>query len=275
MHRPLDHFGWAAGVVSRNHFALRSSMLNKKLAVGIGAGVIAAAAGIYVAVPASADAAISSVTMSTTTIVLDGDQGCGKRSDVTVKLTQPKDEPLSGYTSATGYVTDQSGDDVDILLLPKKSASGNVTTYADSISLCGWQSPGRYTLRTEATWFDTEGDMHVEKKSMTFYVKRPTTLTYNATPEPVKKGALITHKGRLTFDPFNYGKQYGAANVKLTLAFKRSGTSTYASAVTITTGKDGNFNVKTKADKDGTWRVSLPDNNYRQSQAKTDYIDVK
>ena len=86
----------------------------------------------------------------------------------------------------------------------------------------------------------------------TYYIKRPTSLTYNASPEPAKKGSYLTHSGRLKFDPFAPGAMYGPSGVSLRLDFKPAGSTTYQYKTTITTGSSGYYSKKVATTGDGT-----------------------
>ncbi|MEU7904269.1 hypothetical protein [Actinoplanes sp. NPDC049118] len=230
---------------------------------------------MFVAQPAQAAIDLSSVTLSTTTVVLDGDAGCGNRVNVTVKVFVPTAEQENLF-SVTSTAVAPNGDSVDFLLMNQKSRSGDYATYGDSVYLCGFDAPGRYRLDTEVVWWDDAiSGTRQEDNSQTFYVKRPTTLTYNATPEPAKRGTNLTHKGRLMFDPFGYGKLYGPSGQTLKISFKKTGTSAYVAKGTVKTTSGGYYSKKLRTDADGTWRVEYPANNYRQTQAKGDYVDTK
>lgn len=247
--------------------------MKKTLAAAVCAGLVAAS--VFVAQPAQAAIALSTVSLSTSTVVLNGDAGCGNRVTVTVKVRVPAAEQENLF-SVDATAVAPNGDIVDFLFLNQRSRSGDYATYGDTVFLCGFDAPGRYRLETEVVWWDDAiSGAREAANSKTFYVKRPTTLTYNATPEPAKRGSNLAHKGRLMFDPFGYGGLYGPAGQTLKISFKKAGTSTYVAKGTVKTTSGGYYSKKLRTDADGTWRVEYPTNNYRQTQTRGDYVDTK
>ena len=246
-----------------------------KKALGIVGTAAVVAASVLVASPARADIALTGVTTSTSTVVLNGDAGCGDRVQVTVKLYQPTtgEDQLYGVTAD---VVAPNGDTADFLVLPYRSRSGDYAFYADWVYMCGFEAPGRYRIHTEVDWWDAALQTSRQATNDSyFHLKRPTSLTYNASPEPAKVGTSLTHSGRLMFDPFGYGAAYGASGIKLTITFKAAGTTAYVAKGSVTTGKGGYYAKKLRTDADGTWRIQYPVNTWRQSQTKYDYVDTK
>lgn len=254
----------------RTSGSTRKALRVKKKILAVASAAVLGTA-VYFAVPAQADVVLSTISLSTTTVVLNGDAGCANRVNVSVKVQHPSTD--DSLVSVSGSATRPDGDISDFLTFLSSSRSGDTVTYKDSIFLCGFEKPGRYVLDIDVAWFG-ESTNEVSKQAQ-FYVKRPTTLTYNASPEPVKKGKSLTHSGRLMFDPFGYGGLYGPSGVKLKLMFKKAGTSTYVTKGTVTTKSGGYYSGTTKADYDGTWRMQYPTNSYRQSQDVYDAVDVK
>lgn len=247
--------------------------MKKTLAAAVCAGLVAAS--VFVAQPAQAAISLVSVSLSTGTVVLNGDAGCGNRVKVTVKVRVPSAEQDDLFGVDASAVA-PNGDIVDFLLLNQTSRSGDVATYSDSVMLCGFHAPGKYRLDTEVVWWDDAiSDTRQANNSKTFSVKRPTSLTYNATPEPVKRGKSLTHKGRLLFDPYGYGGFYGPKGVTLKISFKKSGTAKYVAKGSVVTTKGGYFSKKLRTTADGTWRVEYPATSARQTQLKYDYVDTK
>lgn len=238
------------------------------------AALAISAATLTASLPAQASATLTSVKLSSSSVVLDGNAGCANRINVSLLVTQPAGEQFAEYTSATAVVVGPTGDNEDYLFMPVTATSGNVTTYSDGIFLCGYNAPGRYTMQSEVSWYDGT-NFRSQQRSNQFYVNRPTTLSYNASPEPAKRGAKLTHSGQLMFDRFGYGAFYGPKGVKLTLSFKKSGTSAFVVKATIATGASGKFAATFKTDADGTWRLTYPGSAYYQSQIKDDYVDTK
>lgn len=247
-------------------------MMKRKL-LAIGSVSLLCAAGLGVGIPAAnAAVALVSVKASTSTVVLNGDAGCGDRLSMTVKVNQPTAE--DAYVSVLTEVIAPNGDNVDYLFYLSSKRAGDTVTYTDAALLCGFYGPGRYRLHTTVSWFGV-GDSNEQSQELAFNVKRPTSLTFNASPEPVKKNTNLTVAGQLKFDPYSYGPAYGPKGIKLSLDFKATGSSSYVHKATITTGTSGKYSGKIKATASGTWRMTYPVNNTRQSQVKTDAVVLK
>ncbi|GIF15162.1 hypothetical protein [Actinoplanes teichomyceticus] len=225
--------------------------------------------------PARADISVAAVGLSTTAVVLDGDAGCGNRTRVTVKVYDPRpsEDEIFGVNA---HVVAPDGDDADFLLMKYSSRSGNYAYYTDNVFLCGFHDPGTYRVRVEVTWWDQSvADSRVAERAATFAVRRPTALTYNATPEPVRKGSKLTHTGRLTFDPYGYGAKYGAKGVAIRFYFRATGTKSYVYQGQTVTGKNGTYTRKLTATKSGTWKAVYPGSSTRQAQVRYDAVKVK
>ena len=245
--------------------------MKKTLAAAACAALVSAS--VFVASPAQAAISLGSVSLSTATVVLNGDSGCGNRITVTVKATVPSAESDDVF-GLTADAVAPNGDSAEFLLFNQTGRSGDTVTYSDKLFICGFDAPGRYTLNTELTYWNGSGTS-VQTRSTTYFIKRPTSLSYNAAPEPAKRGTSLTHSGVLKFDPFSYGAMYGVSGQTLKIAFKKAGASTYVAKGTVTTGSGGKYSRKLRTDADGTWRVEFPNNTYRQTQYKYDYVDTK
>lgn len=245
--------------------------MNKTLAAVIGTALVAGS--LLVAQPAQAAISLSSVSLSTSEVILNGDSGCGNRITVTVKANIPEAENDDLF-GVTGEATAADGDIEEYLFFNQTGRSGNTVTFKDTISICGYETPGKFTLHTEITYWNGSGTSS-QSRNNTYYVKRPTSLTYNAAPEAAKRGSNLTHSGVLMFDPFAYGAMYGVSGQTLKIAFKKSGSSSYVAKGTVVTGSGGKYSKKIRTDADGIWRVEFPANTYRQTQYKYDYIDTK
>lgn len=97
--------------------------------------------------------------------------------------------------------------------------------------------------------------------------------SFNASPEPVKKGRTLTVKGHLT----KYlGKWQPGAGAALTIYFKPSGSSKWKAMGTTKADRNGWFSKGFKASADGTWAAA-----YAGSAAflgiwsPRDYVDVR
>ncbi|MWA01510.1 hypothetical protein F8568_014200 [Actinomadura sp. LD22] len=97
--------------------------------------------------------------------------------------------------------------------------------------------------------------------------------SFNASPEPVKKGKTITVKGQL----FRYmDKQMPGPNAPVSLYFQAKGSSKWTQVATVKTASNGWFSKTFKASQDGTWRASYNGSAaYLASNKPTDYVDVQ
>ncbi|MEV6763581.1 hypothetical protein AB0N16_23680 [Streptomyces sp. NPDC051105] len=126
---------------------------------------------------------------------------------------------------------------------------------------------GGYDLSASASFDDNVG---------TGKIKKASTLTVNATPEPVKKGKTITVTGKLTRADWNTGKYSGYAAQKVQLQYRKKSSTTYTTLKTITAGTGGALKTTTKATADGYFRFSFATNaTTGASTATGDYVDVK
>ncbi|MBB4771649.1 hypothetical protein [Actinomadura livida] len=96
---------------------------------------------------------------------------------------------------------------------------------------------------------------------------------YNASPEPVKKGAYITVKG-LLYRYMPAGKPGPGANIHI--YFRPKGSSTWTKMAITKTATNGWFNKKFKASQDGTWLARYwGSSTYVGSNQPADYVDVR
>ncbi|TDC44528.1 hypothetical protein E1281_33650 [Actinomadura sp. KC345] len=96
---------------------------------------------------------------------------------------------------------------------------------------------------------------------------------YNASPEPVKKGAYITVKG-LLYRYMPGGKPGPGANIHI--YFRPKGSSTWTKKAITKTARNGWFSRKFKASRDGTWLARYwGSGTYIGSNHPSDYVDVR
>ncbi|GIE81188.1 hypothetical protein Aph02nite_71380 [Actinoplanes philippinensis] len=249
---------------------MRKSFVRRGLAAALAVftGLTAVA---LTAAPAQADPTLAGVTLSTGTVVLDGDAGCANRVKVTYKVYDPANDAY-----VTGDVLGSDGDMVDFLFPSQSSRSGDYVYLTDWIFICGGFDPvGRYTIRTELEWTDDDFNSHVAERVDTFYVKRPTSLSYNATPEPVKKNSALTQTGVVKADPVGYGAKYGLKGAVVKFYFKADGAKAYVYQGQTTTGTGGRYSKKIKATRSGLWKAVYEGNSFRQAQTAYDAVKVR
>jgi len=243
------------------------------------AAVLAVFAGLatvtLAASPAQADVSVVGVTFSPSTLVLDGDAKCGDRVKWTVKLYDRQGDH-DDVVLVGADIYGPSGNGIAFVQAFQSSRSGDYAYYTGYFYLCGGlHSPGRYTVRTELTWWDETIEEHLTERLDSFSIKRPTSLTYNATPEPVKKNSTLTHKGVLKADAVVFGPKKGLKGAVLKFYFKAAGAKTYTYKGQTKTGTGGKYSKKFKATKSGTWKVVYAGSSTRQPQTKVDAVKVK
>lgn len=107
-------------------------------------------------------------------------------------------------------------------------------------------------------------------------IKRATTLTGNAAPEPVKKGRTITVTGALTRADWSTWTYRPYASQPVALQWKKVHTSTWATVKTVKTDANGRLKTTVPAKSDGSYRFSFagdPTSNLSSSAA--DYVNVQ
>ncbi|MGW6011432.1 hypothetical protein [Streptomyces sp. NPDC055210] len=135
---------------------------------------------------------------------------------------------------------------------------------------------GTWKLAAWAESADGKGhaDAHAAK---TVALLRDAKLTANAAPEPVTKGRTLTVTGKLSrVDWETSGGYHGYSAQKVTLQFRKKGTSAYTTVKTVTTDSSGNLRTTVKAATDGYWRYSFTaTSTTAAANATGDYVDVR
>jgi hypothetical protein len=234
-----------------------------------------AGSGLAVAArPAYAAASISAVTVAPATVVVNGDSWYGQRNKITVKVYDPANETDGSSTSVETYAP--GGTTSDFIFPLARTKSGSYAYFTGWIDTCGCEPPGRYRAHVEVSWFAADySTSGTSIKDAYFFAKRPTSLTYNASPEPARRGSYLTHSGRLLFDPFAAGRYYGPRGVTLQLAFRATGASSYVAKGRIITGAGGYYTKRVLTSADGTWRITYAGSSTRAGQVKWDYVDTR
>ena len=108
-----------------------------------------------------------------------------------------------------------------------------------------------------------------------FILKRQTVWDgFNASPEPVKKGAKIAIKGRIRLADWSKRTYTGYSGRLVSVEFRTS-TGTYRQVRTATTGTGGYLSTTVTAGADGYWRVRYGGNAIAGgSSAPGDFVDV-
>ncbi|MEV5317024.1 DUF5707 domain-containing protein [Streptomyces sp. NPDC052687] len=110
----------------------------------------------------------------------------------------------------------------------------------------------------------------------TTLIQRNSTLTVDATPEPVQKGKTLTITGKLARANWETHKYAGYTNQPVKLQFRKDGTTTYTDVKTIKTDSTGNLKTTVKAGVDGYYRYSFAGTSTTPAvNAKGDFVDVQ
>jgi hypothetical protein len=244
--------------------SVRTRILAALLALVPAGGLLVAAA------PAQAATTVKlkSVSVSKSAFVLSGSTGCSAKVTFTAVLSAAL--PTEGYKfSGVGvdfFAPGHADEPFDGVAFTQV---GTTTTYKGSLKICG-KYAGNYRAEVYGALLPASGDLDMTNViAKVISVKRPSKLTLNATPEPVKKGKKVTAKGTLKID----GKVLSGAKVKVW--FKAKGASAYTYKGVATTNSKGAYSKAFTATKTGTWKVSYAGSNTRNNAAATDAVAVK
>ncbi|MBG0560840.1 hypothetical protein [Actinoplanes aureus] len=231
---------------------------------------LAPAAGLLVASPAQAAGTsikVKSVSVSTSTVVLGAGTGCKK---ITFKAKLNKAMPKT--SSKLGLVgIDLYGPGNKVVGGAMLKRVGSTTTYKGGLELCSDGALGKYRAETYGIILtkDFEITATTNKIKKYLFLKRPSKLTLDASPEPVVKGQTLTATGALAID----GK--ALANAKVKIYFKAKGASSYKFKGTAVTDAAGSYTKQFTATKNGTWKAVFAGSNSRDKAAAVDVIKVK
>ncbi len=129
-----------------------------------------------------------------------------------------------------------------------------------------------------------DGAQYLQYTSYINYEDRPgrsvpllkqTTLTGNASPEPVRKDGTLTVTGQLTrsdwqsWDVDGNAIPVGYAGQSVRLQFKKSGATSYSTVKTATTDADGKLRTTVKATASGAWRWAFSQNSTSSAAVST------
>lgn len=128
--------------------------------------------------------------------------------------------------------------------------------------------PGTWRVETnDSTLLPSSATHAGDPRQVSFFT------SFNASPEPVRKGRTITVQGTLKRHPSSW-QAYAKQTVKL--YFQPKGSKKWAYEGKATTDKKGHFTHGFKAAKDGTWRAVFAGNSsYLSTTGPGDYVDVR
>jgi hypothetical protein len=126
----------------------------------------------------------------------------------------------------------------------------------------------------------TDEDFHEDQFVGIFTLKRYSTWgkTFNAYPEPIKKGSSIKFTGELLRANWDNGRYYGYGNGYTQLQFRPAGNPTFTTVKTFrtSTSSPGYISgLSATATVSGFWRVYYTGNEYGSpAYSTTDYVGV-
>jgi hypothetical protein len=132
--------------------------------------------------------------------------------------------------------------------------------------------------RAEFGVWVTDGNDNWAFATSSFYVRRDVKMTFNAGPEPVKKGSPITVSGvvkRLTFSPAGVAKYVPYVNKTVDIYWDPRGPGEDRRVALLTTDARGAFSKKFTATVDGVWRgMSRQTDRHSHAEQPGDFVDV-
>ncbi|MFG2128884.1 calcium-binding protein [Streptomyces sp. NPDC048751] len=132
------------------------------------------------------------------------------------------------------------------------------------------------TWKVWAAAVGNDGDYIVRDAYKTAKVQRNSTLTVNASPEPVRKDRTITITGKLARANWDDLKYHGYTSQPVKLEFRKAGTNTYTTLKTIKTNSTGNLSTTVKASTDGYFRYSFAGTSTTPAITTAgDFVDVR
>jgi hypothetical protein len=119
----------------------------------------------------------------------------------------------------------------------------------------------------DVTWQGDLGTTHLQRRS---------TLTTDASPEPVKKGRTITVTGKLTRANWDTNNYAGYSTQPVKLQFKKKGATAYTTLKTVKTSTTGTLKTTVTASADGSFRYVFAGTTTTSPVTSTgDYVDVQ
>ncbi|MEU4621188.1 hypothetical protein AB0G04_14575 [Actinoplanes sp. NPDC023801] len=232
---------------------------------------VAPAAALLAGSPAqAADPAIviKSASVSRDTVVLSSKAGC-----TNVTFTAVLSAPIpDGSPAPSGIRVDLEGPTPrdDHLRGKDLTRVGSTTTYRATVPLCGSDHSGRYLAIVSGGVYTGPGQAtYIDPAFFDISILRPSKLTLNASPEPVRKGQKITAKGVLKVN----GKTYAKATVKVW--FKATGATTWTYRGAATTNSKGYYSKRFTATRSGVWKAVYEGDWKRNAAVAGDAVKVR
>ncbi|WP_432027774.1 DUF5707 domain-containing protein [Streptomyces sp. 1222.5] len=244
--------------------------------------------------PAAAQAHAGPKTDDDTTItkvVVNGGKdivlGTSAKKSFTATVTASDPDGVTGGWVALWHGTSFDDQGRDGVLMPAEEGSGSCVAAGAQTSTC----TVHFTVapKVDMTKNSYAGTWHAyaiaygrpsgsvsDGYAGSVHIKRNTTLTANASPEPVAHGRTITVKGTLTRANWETHAYAGLSNVSVKLQYRKSGTSTYTTLKTVTSGSGGAVKATTTAKGDGFYRFFYAGTTSTDAATSaSDFVDVQ
>ncbi|GII53739.1 hypothetical protein Pth03_21280 [Planotetraspora thailandica] len=142
-----------------------------------------------------------------------------------------------------------------------------------AFDITGWvQHPKGYWR----LYFPAQTDYQAAYSKTVHYSRIETRIvSFNAAPEPIRKGSYATVKG--TMQTLSGSKFVGKSKTRVYIYHRAKGAKTYKYLGYTTTNTKGQFSKKFKANKDGYWAAAwfTPNSRYVNAYSLDDYVDVR
>ncbi|WP_274559880.1 calcium-binding protein [Streptomyces spiramyceticus] len=223
-----------------------------------------------------------------TKVVVNGGKalslGTTAKKTITAEVTATDPE---GIYEIHSFLWNGAGEDIDnaVGFFGPTSPTGTCTEVSATTSKCKYSiviDPALMENKTAGTWklwvsaIGADGDSHTDSVAGTTKILRASTLSANASPEPVVQGKPITVTGKLARANWDTDVYAGYTAQPVKLQFRKAGTSTYSTVKTVNTNSTGNLKTTVTAASDGYWRWAFAGTSTTAPVTATgDYVDVR
>ena len=190
-------------------------------------------------------------------------------------------DPCSDSEYSTPGIADVSGDaylsDGDSWGVYFNHATGSTWSGASGAYFDKYSATGRGSLNVEVNDSDYNTTY---RDGVPFYVRRNVTMnSFNAAPEPVRKGSPVTVSGlvkRLSVNSWGDARYVPYVSHSVHIYFRASTSKTYTKVATTSTTSNGTFAKKITATVDGCWKAYSTQTSYNVGRWSTgDCVDVR
>ncbi len=265
----------------------KSALMAAALAVGVAAPV--AVVGPAQAEPAALAAAdtvraprITSVKVSNVTVTASN----RPRATLTVKVSDPSNTMRKSDWTYYSWDADaepalKSAYGWEYFTSFKRTRNtSNTDTWTARSTVFRYDDWGKYTTEVNLDGLDYSGNRDIDydiTRFATSYVRGNVGLTFNASPEPVRKGGAVTVKGkvtRLNETTYRYRKAGKGTRVRIYFApGKSGGVKQYRGTALV--GSTGTYSKRFKATSSGRWYAVVSATTRYIQRTRVDYVAVR